>query len=745
MLTNFFPAYDISDEFVVRTLPYSAADLEEYRRSHNATHSFFRHGDEIYAIWMEGTDLKFGEQITIRADKSPEVVVSIVRHLLFRTFIRKVPGIKPIDFYPLRFVSRKIEHDAVRQYMPPDLQGVVTFRRLNELRARIISPNGRPEVGVVINITRRWDLGRTVEQLVAQGFDVVGRSVVRAVPVPGLENILAPAETAIGVALSAGREIRVDTPDGEELIPASDLYLRKGADDIRAYLEFRLGSKRAQEIFYEIFHTDALGANASFFLQEIREIADYLAQWTFATPGGFAFKIEKQSRKADAVLKLQPTTLRFDISPGAAGPRPFSGLAKFGPYDSKRFTPKTPRILVVCRPESRAGFSTTIAALENGIPESKYFQRGLRDFYHLNGVHWDIVEASTNIADDLCDTLESTVTRNEGEAYSLALVEGDELFASGDIATNPYYRAKALLMSAGIPVQALQAHRTRLKSDALANVLGNLALQIYAKLGGTPWTLEASVDVDHEIVVGIGHYIERSSEYAGGISRRVVGLTTFFSSDGTFLMSHACRAVPYEEYFEELLGGLESSLNDLANEYGWREGSTVRIVFHIFKPLKHIEAEVVAQLIQRFPMYKVKFAFITVATAHPYILFDDNPTQRTGRGYYVPERMSNFVLDELACLIQLRGRNEIKSDLHAFSRPVLARVHTDSTFRDLHYLTQQVADFSFLSWRSFFPYHLPVTILYSNLIAEMLDKLRRVPGWNPLAPNTTLRRSKWFL
>ena len=114
----------------------------------------------------------------------------------------------------------------------------------------------------------------------------------------------------------------------------------------------------------------------------------------------------------------------------------------------------------------------------------------------------------------------------------MAIVEGDELFATSDIAANPYYRAKGLLMSAGIPVQALQAHRTRLKSNALANVLGNLALQIYAKLGGTPWTLESSVDVDHEIVVGIGHYIERSSEYAGATTRRVVGLTTFFSSEG---------------------------------------------------------------------------------------------------------------------------------------------------------------------------------------------------------------------
>jgi hypothetical protein len=393
MLTNFFPASDVSDQFVVRSIPYSPDELERLRRAHNATHSFFKAGDAIYAIWMEGLDLEVGEKETIRADKSPDVVVSIIRHLLFRTFIRKLPALKPVDFHPLRFVSRKLEHDAVRQYLPDELKGVVSFRRLNELQARTINPTGRPEVGILINITRRWNLGRTVKELIAEGFDVVGRPVVRAERVPGLETILAPAETSIGIALSRGVEIAVGTSEGEELIPASDLYLRKSAEDIRAYLDFKLGAKRAGEIFYEIFHADTLGANASFFLEEIKDIADYIAQWSFATAGGFTFKIAKGPRKADVSFKLQQTTFRFDISPGAADPRPFAGLAKFGPYDSKRFTPKTPRILVVCRPESRAGFSTTIAALENGIPDSRYFQKGLRDFYHLNGVEWEITEA----------------------------------------------------------------------------------------------------------------------------------------------------------------------------------------------------------------------------------------------------------------------------------------------------------------------------------------------------------------
>jgi hypothetical protein len=38
-----------------------------------------------------------------------------------------------------------------------------------------------------------------------------------------------------------------------------------------------------------------------------------------------------------------------------------------------------------------------------------------------------------------------------------------------------------------------------------------------------------------------------------------------------------------------------------------------------------------------------------------------------------------------------------------------------------------------------------VTIYYSELIAELLARLKAVPGWSPVMLNTRLRASKWFL
>src|SRR5690606_32055474 len=142
---------------------------------------------------------------------------------------------------------------------------------------------------------------------------------------------------------------------------------------------------------------------------------------------------------------------------------------------------------------------------------------------------------------------------------------------------------------------------------------------------------------------------------------------------------------PYSEYFEALLSNLRSSLNNIASGYGWREGDSVRLIFHVFKPIKEIEAEVVAKLVEKYPQYAITFAFVTITDRHPFVIFDErNKAGRTVRGNkvgaFVPKRRANWILDEHSCLIQLSGLDEMKTAYHGFSTPVLVRIHENSTF-----------------------------------------------------------------
>lgn len=246
-----------------------------------------------------------------------------------------------------------------------------------------------------------------------------------------------------------------------------------------------------------------------------------------------------------------------------------------------------------------------------------------------------------------------------------------------------------------------------------------IALQCYAKLGGVPWTIKTSQSLDHEVVIGIGHSIFRSNSYRGNQQERVVGISTFFSGDGQYLMSGDIKDVTYDQYLEELLKSLRESLNSLSRLYAWKENSTVRLIFHIFKPLKNIEFDVVKELIKEFSQFQIQFSFVTITDRHPYLMYDLNQTgiqnkyNNSIKGKFVPTRGKNIVLEDSSCLVQMLGAKEIKSSAHGASAPLLIKILkptnyriddelADYLFHDLNYIAQQIYRFSSLSWRGFF-------------------------------------------
>jgi hypothetical protein len=744
MLTNSYPIIVESPEVSLRSFDYTDERLNTLRASHNSTHSFFRLGEFILALWNEGADIKGGEQVLVNAEESPESVDRMIRHLCFRTLVRQLPGLKPLAFYPLLIVSRKKSHDAVKEFLPAELQGVVCLNLLIEVNIRRMFHNGKVIPHLVIGMQRRWRINKNLAELLAEGFPLEDLPVVQVEPVAGLEQVLAPTESAIGRIKSiSGSSADVQTFDGLKSIPLKELVLRKSRAEIFNYLTFKLGHRHADRIMEDVSSAGGLSANAEELQLEIQEIARYFSQWKFTTKSGFSFRVVNAPEAQAPSLRIQQSRFLFDITPGSGWATPLAGLQRFGPYDSATFRPKEPKILVVCQQSNRGGFSKAAAAFANGLPDSKYFQKGLKDLFGLHSVKIDFAETQGPTPEHFSNAIKAKLENNE---FDLVIVEGDEMQKSLPPEQNSFIRSKALLLGMGIPVQGLKHENVRKSGDWLGNVLGPMALQVYAKLGGIPWTLPASPDVDREVIVGIGSSEKRDTEFVGGSVRRIVGMTTFFANDGRFLMAGTCKAVPYEKYFDELLRSLENSMKSLSVDNGWAKGDTVRIIFHIFKPIKYIEAEVVTELVSRFPEYDVKFAFVTISTNHPFILFDEHYRAGPGqKGHFVPLRGSNIQLNELECLIQLRGRAEMKVSRHGFSSPALIRIHEKSTFKDLHYIVEQVVNFTYLSWKTFFPTTLPVSIFYAEEIAKWLGRFEGLPGWNPEIINTALKRKKWFL
>lgn len=150
--------------------------------------------------------------------------------------------------------------------------------------------------------------------------------------------------------------------------------------------------------------------------------------------------------------------------------------------------------------------------------------------------------------------------------------------------------------------------------------------------------------------------------------------------------------------------------------------------------------------------FDVDYAFLHVAQEHPYVLFDEgekgslvDARHDIRKGAFCPARGTFLHLSDRETLISLLGPRDIKRPEHGMPRPVLLKLHRNSTFVDKTYLARQVSLFASHSWRSFFPAELPVTIYYSQLIAKVLGNLEVLSHWNPDAMIGRISNTRWFL
>lgn len=766
MNLNFFPINFDFKEYQINTEPYFDERIKELRQMYNTTHSFFRNEDKIYISNNQEVDnITLGSIETINVYEDSAVTSRLIKHVFFRDFKNRFPRYIPTDFYPFRFFSGK--DDLLSNILPQDLKGKIAYRKLIEVQLRKIEYNNSPLFGFIINIDRNWTFSKNCEELNNEGFSLNQVEVVHTEIFPGLENIIAPNEEFIGII----KEIKGDsavvlTNNGEENFSLKELYIRKTRLNIGNYLNFKIGSTQSTKIFDEIKKKTPEIYNAENLYNEIIKtaqplfldrIGDETQVHLFQNKDGFCFTVDSNPISFDNAIDLKAPVFIFDYAGIQKSTIPDRGLTDFGPYDSTTFDIKNPNILGICHKTNRGAFSSFLANLKDGLPNSRYFKKGLLGKYELHGASINIQEIQNYSKSDYLGGI-TYFTKNSNEKPHLAIIEIPANFKKYNEKDNPYYEVKAKLLSMEIPVQFVITENIKGNNEYILNAI---ALQIYAKLGGTPWVLPTKPSVDREIVVGIGHSWLRNNQYKGAEQNRIVGITTFLSSDGQYILGDKIKDVKYEDYFAELLKSLDESIDLISAEQGWKEGDTVRLLFHIFKPIKNIEFDVISELVKKKSKYKIQFAFITISKSHPFLLFD---TSQLGvsdyynnvKGKYIPNRAQNIVLDNETCIVQMIGANELKTAKHGMSSPIQIKIRRPQNtiqnqeletllYYDLSYIVQQIYAFTYLSWRGFLPTDEPATMLYSNLISRLLGKMKNVTNWNADNLNYGLKRKKWFL
>jgi hypothetical protein len=271
---------------------------------------------------------------------------------------------------------------------------------------------------------------------------------------------------------------------------------------------------------------------------------------------------------------------------------------------------------------------------------------------------------------------------------------------------SPYYYCKAKLIGNGIPTQLIRVETINAGVNSFA--MTNLTLNIYAKIGGTAWTIEKEDKLKKEFIIGIG-----STTIDDG--KHVLGLAQIFDPDGRYLVGDCAPVSTFDNYKENLKAFLKKIILDEIESASISGSEEFRLIFHIYKsPSSEYELSAVKEVIELFSKYSFTFALIHLAYGHNYRLFYGQGSQNVSRGLYLPiddhEALLNFVPNSnLPLKIRLDGR---------------------STFKDLQYLSQQVYWFSDLSHRSYMPAKRTVTLMYPSLMVALTEKLKEVDGWD---------------
>lgn len=730
--------------------------LKDFRAQHSDWFLYWREGVLYAAPRTDAPRTSIGEPATLSCGENLPFIVALIDGLLPKKF----PRYEAFRRHPFAFAGKKDEivaASAAKLRVKPALLKHFTIRPTFILEAKIIEtiPN-QTAIGLFLTINTKWEITADLASLEVTGVNLSGLYVVRRTPQSGERRLIGQIAGLMGgtVNLSASY-------DNRATICAEEVYLEGSKTSFARCLKSILGQD------YEFFEQTRQREEAKLLSgQAVQEMVRQFHQFfrknpTLALTPELTATIGDQLKLANSagyqtIHQAAPVQYYFDPARTKATPYPWVGIKQYGPFSKDTFPKRTPTILVVLPDSAQGATEKFLNSFRNGLatPKSQY-EGGFGKLFGLLNPTFTICKvplvSASNPAQAYQRAIEESLAANP--SVDAAIVVLTDQHAALPDASSPYLTAKAALMLAGIPAQEIKVSRFAKQPYELQFLLANFAVALYAKMNGTPWTVNQDTTISDELIIGIGTSEVRKNRFSD--RARYVGITTVFRGDGNYLLSHVGKDCEYEEYPKVLQENTERLLQEIKQRNGWNPGDNVRLIFHTFKPLKNIE---IAEIAKRAALavgseQTIEFAFVTVTIDHPFLLLDPQQrgiTNRSGdlksaKGVLVPERGTITQLGRYTRLVCTNGPFLIKHENAPLPSPLLVHIHKGSTFNDLTYLSEQVLKFTGLSWRSTLPAKKPVSIYYSDLIADLLGRLRGVPGWSPAILNTRLRASRWFL
>jgi hypothetical protein len=393
---------------------------------------------------------------------------------------------------------------------------------------------------------------------------------------------------------------------------------------------------------------------------------------------------------------LQEPLVSFDhVDRSKRGQDISKGLMTYGAYEK----PTSSIGLVLLTTQNAAPLMERLVhRLNSG---SMRFQGARKTFKCEIAVRDVITSNSLNEYEDQLRDFVRTETRQRTDVALVYLPKEGNV----DHWSHPYYRVKALLLKEGLASQMVD-RRTALNPDWRDL---NLALNIYAKAGYTPWVLD-------EAIPGADLFIGLSSSQVkrGNTIIRMMGYVNVFDSYGRWKFYQgdtvAFRFSERLEHYKELV---KNSISIYQAENG---GELRNIHIHLTKQFSLDERKIIANAV-RTVVPEASVIFVSINSDHHLRLYD---ISKDGDGSI--QRSTYVCRDNHHIYLATTGNNIFRQPIMGTPIPLELSVWANppQELPRLDKIGQQVLSLTRLNWASSRSFcHEPITTKFAGDIARL--------------------------
>lgn len=280
---------------------------------------------------------------------------------------------------------------------------------------------------------------------------------------------------------------------------------------------------------------------------------------------------------------------------------------------------------------------------------------------------------------------------------------------------SPYYLLKLLLTKSKIPVQVINYEKLGQK-NGLKWSTSSIGLQIFSKLGGTPWIVKPS---NHNcLILGIGSSHEKD-EY--GKIKKYFTYSVCLDSSGVY---KKLAVLSKSENESNHLNDLKNNLISLLKSEEFADYK--KCALHLPFKIKTKEIQFIKSALKEIS--NIEFKVIKVNLKNKFFGFSNHNTKVPYESIFIKLSYTEYLVWFEG--LQYGKENILKKTGNPVHIEFLDNEDEIDLEKDRSYL-QDVINLSGANWRGFNAKLMPISIYYSQIVADYTKEFEKFEEFNP--------------